>query len=88
MLKGKTIVLPCHALSFLSHADWIISLADGHIVEQGTYRGLLNAGNDFTTLMQEHASVSSDTQDEKRDTAKKAEKTAETKHKAEGKKDD
>ena len=88
MLKGKTIVLPCHALSFLSHADWIISLADGHIVEQGTYRGLLNAGNDFTKLMQEHASVSSDTQDEKHDTAKKAEKTAETKHKGEGKKDE
>eukprot|EP01043_Picozoa_sp_COSAG02_P034622 COSAG02_NODE_2431_length_8875_cov_9.810164_10_plen_520_part_00 len=57
MLKGKTIVLPCHALSFLSHADWIISLAKGRIVEQGTYRGLLEAGGDFTSLMDEHASV-------------------------------
>jgi hypothetical protein len=32
---------------------------------QGTYRGLLAAGNDFTKLMQEHASVNSTTQDSK-----------------------
>ena len=57
MLKGKTIVLPCHALSFLSHADWIISLEQGRIAEQGTFRGLLEAGGDFTRLMDEHASV-------------------------------
>jgi ABC-type multidrug transport system ATPase subunit len=56
-LKGKTIVLPCHALSFLSHADWIISLEKGRIREQGTYRGLLEKGGDFTDLMAEHASV-------------------------------
>ena len=57
MLKGKTIVLPCHALSHLSHADWIICLEQGRIVEQGTFRGLLAAGGDFTHLMDEHASV-------------------------------
>ena len=31
MLKGKTIVLPCHALSFLEKADWIVSLEQGRI---------------------------------------------------------
>ncbi len=60
-LKGKTVILPCHALGFLSHADWIISLERGRIIEQGTYRGLLSAGGDFSRLMQEHASVNSST---------------------------
>ena len=57
MLKGKTILLPCHALSPLAHADWIVCLEQGRIVEQGTFRGLLEAGGDFTDLMNEHASV-------------------------------
>lgn len=60
-LKGKTVILPCHALGFLSHADWIIALDRGRIIEQGTYRGLLSAGGDFSKLMQEHASVNSST---------------------------
>ena len=57
MLKGKTIVLPCHALSHLSQADWIVCIDQGRIVEQGTFSGLLEAGGDFTNLMNEHASV-------------------------------
>jgi hypothetical protein len=72
MLKTKTVVLPCHALSFLSHADWIISLAKGRILEQGTYRGLLEAGGDFTQLMEEHASVKTPKAGEKGDAAAEA----------------
>ena len=60
MLKGKTIVLPCHALSFLEKADWIVSLEQGRIIEQGTYRNLLANDGDFTRLMEEHASVHND----------------------------
>ena len=37
--------------------SWIISLDKGRIREQGTYRGLLERGGDFTDLMEEHASV-------------------------------
>eukprot|EP01052_Picozoa_sp_SAG31_P002042 SAG31_NODE_68_length_28153_cov_23.647717_24_plen_147_part_00 len=59
-LKGKTVVLPCHALSFLVEADWIVSLSKGRIVEQGTYRGLLSAGGDFAQLMEEYVSVKND----------------------------
>ena len=51
MLKGKTIVLPCHALSHLAHADWIVCLEQGRIAEQGTFRGLLESGGDFTDLV-------------------------------------
>jgi ABC-type multidrug transport system fused ATPase/permease subunit len=50
--------MPCHALSFLAHADWIVSIHAGEVVEQGSYQGLLaKEGGDFAELMASHASV-------------------------------
>ena len=62
LLRGRTVIMPCHALSFLSHADWIVSIdAGGKIVEQGSYQGLLGKQDgDFAELMASHASVVSE----------------------------
>ncbi|AYC30189.1 ABC transporter ATP-binding protein [Paenisporosarcina cavernae] len=43
--QGKTTIITTHRLSAIQHADWIIVLDDGKIVEQGTHESLLeNAG--------------------------------------------
>eukprot|EP01052_Picozoa_sp_SAG31_P005286 SAG31_NODE_230_length_19771_cov_90.041739_4_plen_388_part_00 len=64
LLKNKTVLLPCHAVSFLKHTDHIISLADNRILEQGSYKALLATGGDFADLMQKHAKVTADEDEE------------------------
>ena len=63
--RGKTVVLPCHALSFLDNADWVVVLGDdGAVAEQGLYRTLLErGGGTFAQLMEEFASVKKDDTD-------------------------
>ncbi|SHM46306.1 ABC transporter ATP-binding protein [Gracilibacillus kekensis] len=40
--KGKTTLIAAHRLSAVKHADQIIVLDDGHIVEHGTHKQLMN----------------------------------------------
>ena len=54
-LKEKTVLMPCHQLHFLHHADYIVALEDSTIREQGTFSDLMSAGGDFARLMQRHA---------------------------------
>lgn len=42
--SGKTTLISTHRLSAIEHADWIIVLEKGRIVEQGTHETLLQAG--------------------------------------------
>ncbi|MCY0878353.1 MAG: ABC transporter transmembrane domain-containing protein [Firmicutes bacterium] len=39
--RGRTTLIASHRLSAVEHADWIIVLEDGRLVEQGTHRDLL-----------------------------------------------
>lgn len=42
--SGKTTLISTHRLSAVEHADWIIVLEKGHMIEQGTHETLLEAG--------------------------------------------
>ena len=41
--QGRTTLIATHRLSAVSHANWIVVLEDGRIVEQGTHEGLVHA---------------------------------------------
>lgn len=42
--KGKTTIISAHRLSALEHADQIIVLEDGKIMEQGSHEDLVKSG--------------------------------------------
>jgi len=42
--SGKTTLISTHRLSAIEHADWIVVLEKGRIVEQGTHEALLQEG--------------------------------------------
>lgn len=42
--SGKTTLISTHRLSAIEHADWIVVLEKGRIVEQGTHESLLREG--------------------------------------------
>lgn len=48
--KAKTTVIVAHRLSSLSHADEIIYLDNGRVVERGAHDQLLNAGGRYAAL--------------------------------------
>ena len=48
--KGKTVFLISHRLSTLKHADLIITIKDGYVVEQGTHQSLLEADDVYASL--------------------------------------
>jgi ABC-type multidrug transport system fused ATPase/permease subunit len=54
-LTGKTRLIVTHALHFLPSADFIITLQDGHIAEQGTYAELKEQNGAFARLIKEFA---------------------------------
>ena len=65
--RGKTVILPTHALNFLQYADQIVCVCDETIGENGTYAELIGSGGAFSELMRTHASVNTadqDTEDE------------------------
>ncbi|KAI0649348.1 ABC protein [Trametes meyenii] len=51
--QGKTVLLVTHALHFLSQCDYIYTLGNGRIAEQGTYTELMGHDKEFARLMQE-----------------------------------
>ncbi|SJL08922.1 related to YOR1-ABC transporter [Armillaria ostoyae] len=57
--EGKMVILVTHAVHFLSHCDYIYTLDDGSIVEQGTYQKLLADDGNFARLVTEFGGTSS-----------------------------
>jgi ATP-binding cassette subfamily B protein len=52
LMKGRTTFVIAHRLSTIRHADWVLVLEQGRIIEQGTYQDLAEAGGRFTSLLQ------------------------------------
>ena len=51
--RGKTVILVTHALHFLSQCDYIYTISNGRIAEQGTYDTLINLDGEFSRLAKE-----------------------------------
>lgn len=52
--QGKTVILVTHALHFLSYCDYIYTLSDGRLTEQGTFQELIAANGEFARLDKEY----------------------------------
>lgn len=51
LLKGRTAIIIAHRLSTIAHADKIVVLDKGKIVEQGTFEELKKSGGAFSNLL-------------------------------------
>ena len=55
-LAGTTRIVVTHALHFLPYMDYIITLNNGSIVEEGTYSDLIARGGAFARFIEEFGS--------------------------------
>ncbi|GAA5895556.1 uncharacterized protein JCM6883_001546 [Sporobolomyces salmoneus] len=53
-LGGKTRILVTNALHILPHADQVVVIKDGRIVERGTFNELMETGDEFSKFAKEH----------------------------------
>ncbi|XP_027365917.1 ABC transporter C family member 5-like isoform X3 [Abrus precatorius] len=53
-LADKTVIFVTHQVEFLPAADMILVLKEGHIIQEGKYDDLLQAGTDFKALVSAH----------------------------------
>jgi subfamily B ATP-binding cassette protein MsbA len=52
LMKGRTTFVIAHRLTTISHADRVIVISNGRIVEQGKHEELLALGGDYSRLCQ------------------------------------
>src|ERR1700723_123185 len=61
--KGKTVLLVTHALHFVSEVDYIYTLQNGVIEEEGTYAELMEKRAGLYRLLQEHGGLKKEFED-------------------------
>jgi len=59
MAKGKTCVIIAHRLSTIVHADRILMIKKGQIIEAGTHQGLLEENGEYARLWNEQVAIAS-----------------------------
>ncbi|KAI9331615.1 P-loop containing nucleoside triphosphate hydrolase protein [Obelidium mucronatum] len=59
-LKEKTRLLVTHQLHFVPQADFVITMKDGRVSEQGTYAELMAANGSFSELMKSYGGIVDD----------------------------
>ncbi|GJM34262.1 MAG: ABC transporter ATP-binding protein [Saprospiraceae bacterium] len=52
LMKNRTAIVIAHRLSTIQHADEIVVMGEGRIVEQGTHQALLERGGEYRKLVQ------------------------------------
>ena len=52
VMQGRTTFVIAHRLSTIRHADQIVVMDHGHLVERGTHADLLAAGGHYADLYQ------------------------------------
>ena len=57
--KGKTVVIVAHRLSTVKHADNIVVLEKGEIIEQGSHEQLTRARGSYYSLVKNQLELGS-----------------------------
>ena len=68
--QGKTVIFVTHALHLLSYCDYIYTLHDGRLTEEGTFQELIAANGKFARLYNEFGGKHDSEQTEKQQTTK------------------
>jgi ABC-type multidrug transport system fused ATPase/permease subunit len=50
-MKGRTVIVIAHRLSTVQHADQIMVLEQGKIIEKGTHKSLVEANTSYARLV-------------------------------------
>ncbi len=58
LLVGKTSFIIAHRLSTIKHADWILVMQQGHVLEQGTHETLMAQNGFYANLYQSQFATS------------------------------